>query len=887
MRRLTILLVVVLVVLGNLSFGANGNLGAGKGADGSESKPWLIEDFADFQAFCGDTSKWAVGVNTRLEADIDLDPDLQGREVYSQAPIGGDSDSGSNFDGVAFEGIFDGNDHVISYLTVDGSYYCGMFGKINSDGIVTNLKVINLSVKGIDYVGGLVGYQYGGIITNCYSSGVVSSVSNSYSFAGGLVGNQREGVITNCYSTGTVSVSTTSDEANSFAGGLVGSQGWNGTISNCYSSVEVVSTSDLSSNAGGLVGSTGGTIFNCYSTGTVSSISKANSYAVDSCAGGLVGSTGGTIFNCYSTGTVSSFSSTRRNTYSMSGGLAGWQTGGTIDNCHSSGAVSSKSSSTSGFSTSYAGGLIGEMQYGGSATAKVSNSYSVGSISSSGDESNIGGLVGSKEYAHRIINCFWDVESSGVGIAGSSNYGAIGKTTVQMQDITTFLNAGWDFVGESENGTEDIWIMYEGSYPQLIWANVTETILTLTSGSNGSIMDVSGYYEQNEIVTLTAVPDSGYQVKSWYGTDNDNIKSNINTVTMTEDTSVSVEFEQIPVSQYSLQLSVVGGNGQISNAAGVYEQNEMIYLTAYPSSGYQVKAWHGTDNDNITFNTNTVTMTEDKNVSVEFEPVVVVKEYGSFNIDLMKIKAGKSRSESLDALLLKVSNIDIFENDIAGGVLYSIVAGESEELIFSETVYLDNIRKDKCNVKLGDNSYKFDFKKKIFQFSGKNIDLTGLCSPVKIVLENDNIEQTAVAYDNDALASGGSIDVINGKNTVPISLMSGVEDSLIVEKIKFKLGNKDNTDTLSVQGQFTLKDENVDFSDKDIVIAYGDFTITLNSSNIQRSGTKKVYIYKNPKGQKENLVSMKLDIEKCKFSISLKKVDIGEQGGNANFNLSW
>ena len=34
----------------------------------------------------------------------------------------------------------------------------------------------------------------------------------------------------------------------------------------------------------------------------------------------------------------------------------------------------------------------------------------------------------------------------------------------------TFLEAGWDFVGETVNGTEDIWWIEEGrDYPRLTW----------------------------------------------------------------------------------------------------------------------------------------------------------------------------------------------------------------------------------------------------------------------------------------------------------------------------------------------------------------------------------------------------------------------------------
>ena len=39
-----------------------------------------------------------------------------------------------------------------------------------------------------------------------------------------------------------------------------------------------------------------------------------------------------------------------------------------------------------------------------------------------------------------------------------------------MQDASTFLEAGWDFTDETENGTDDIWWILEGQdYPRLWW----------------------------------------------------------------------------------------------------------------------------------------------------------------------------------------------------------------------------------------------------------------------------------------------------------------------------------------------------------------------------------------------------------------------------------
>jgi formylglycine-generating enzyme required for sulfatase activity len=39
-----------------------------------------------------------------------------------------------------------------------------------------------------------------------------------------------------------------------------------------------------------------------------------------------------------------------------------------------------------------------------------------------------------------------------------------------MHSVSTYLDAGWDFIDEIDNGTDDIWKMWDGyDYPRLIW----------------------------------------------------------------------------------------------------------------------------------------------------------------------------------------------------------------------------------------------------------------------------------------------------------------------------------------------------------------------------------------------------------------------------------
>jgi len=80
-------------------------------------------------------------------------------------------------------------------------------------------------------------------------------------------------------------------------------------------------------------------------------------------------------------------------------------------------------------------------------------------------------LVGYNYQDSSVTSSFWDMETSGQTISA----GGIGKTTAEMQTENTFTGAGWDFMNETDNGTEDIWWIDEGKYyPRLWWELIEE-----------------------------------------------------------------------------------------------------------------------------------------------------------------------------------------------------------------------------------------------------------------------------------------------------------------------------------------------------------------------------------------------------------------------------
>ncbi len=287
--------------------------------------------------------------NAILTANIDLNN-------QPWTPIGSDSH--------LYTGTFNGAGHTISGLTINDSRADdqGLFGYVGTGGTVKDLTVSG-SVKGDDYVGGVVGYNDEGRVENCHNIGSVSGER----YVGGVVGYNDEGRVKNCHNIGEVS----------------------------------------GDRVGGVVGyNNGGTVENCYNTGKVSGPDSGNS-VIDSYVGGVVGRNfGGTVENCYNTGSVKGPDSVSG---SYVGGVVGDNVGnvvgynrGTVENCYNTGTVTG--------TDDYVGGVVGYNYSGGS----VTNSYNTGEVSG---KISVGGVVGYNHSGGSVTGCYFlqQGELQGIG----------------------------------------------------------------------------------------------------------------------------------------------------------------------------------------------------------------------------------------------------------------------------------------------------------------------------------------------------------------------------------------------------------------------------------------------------------------------------------------
>ena len=291
---------------------------------GTVASPYLIAKLDNLYWITQDASRWSMVYKQTADIDASTTSTWDGGKGF--LPIGNNLTTS-----IYFTGSYNGQSYTISNLFINRTNTglnltatVGLFGyAVNAT--ITNVKLVNVNITGDSdygsaYVGALTGCSQSTAISNCSSTGSVTSPMR-WAALGGLIGTEQLGSsTTNCYSSCIVG----GIGSNADVGGLVGQLWYSSTISSSYSTGTVSSIN----NVGGLIGAIDdvtsvsydpSSILNCYSTSSVS----GGSYG-----GGLVGYTGKTtttVTNCYSTGSVSSGSSSR-------GGLIVGNSG-TITNC--------------------------------------------------------------------------------------------------------------------------------------------------------------------------------------------------------------------------------------------------------------------------------------------------------------------------------------------------------------------------------------------------------------------------------------------------------------------------------------------------------------------------------------------------------------------------
>jgi hypothetical protein len=301
--------------------------------------------------------------------------DASGDGTYHEAPIS------------YLAGVLEGLGNTISNLSIstkrDGA---GLIANVEGDdyyGIIADLNLSNVSVRGANEVGSLAGIAY--IVSNCHASGSVVAMSNASGLTsvGGLAGAVGSRIVDSSW-TGTVESKAPAAEVGGLAGefdsdsvGIIGSSSA-GTV-----------TGGTNAIVGGLAGeASGAKLERDFATASVSTGKWDGSTEIPASAGGLIGIINAPVSNSYASGNVA------------------------------------------GRSNAVVGGMFGIT---GNGKTKFNDLYSTGAVTV-GRRGKAGGFVGWAGKA-TANNDYWDTTTSGTQKAvGRGRLNKVsGLTTTELQ----------------------------------------------------------------------------------------------------------------------------------------------------------------------------------------------------------------------------------------------------------------------------------------------------------------------------------------------------------------------------------------------------------------------------------------------------------------------
>jgi hypothetical protein len=440
------------------------------------------DEYIEFRSY---PQFWDYGTYTTLMNNIDC--------LNSEMAI-----PNSLSDSNTFYGHFNGNNYSItnSLLTVGlpnvNTSRLGGFGGILS-GHITNLNFQNIVTSTenfrstINQIGGFVGFVYGyyqkvntyGIDSICENCNFIIDYNDFtcgyVTLTGGVFGEiERYSDVKNI----NVDVSMDIDTNNSnskvigiFAGEL------NMAFLKEYDNIQVTGELFLTASSdiekiGGFIGSQTGNNTTTAITNSSADVNiTINSNGRVSSISLFAGASGHARKRCYANGSLTINASSNVFYIGLFNGNHSWSYD--VANCYVTGTIDI----TSGGTIHTIGGFEGYNVFSTDRT----NCYCASNIILDGTitTEKIGAFTGFVKPGNtpNFFNCFYDSDlnydpssydpSTDEPLELYPDLYATGKTTEEMQTESTFTDAGWDFVGESINGTDDIWIMETGGYPIL------------------------------------------------------------------------------------------------------------------------------------------------------------------------------------------------------------------------------------------------------------------------------------------------------------------------------------------------------------------------------------------------------------------------------------
>lgn len=368
-----------------------------------------------------------------------------------------------------FEGIVNGGGHTISnyHVKADKHMFIGLFG-YTRNATISNLKIENYIVEGIDYVGGLVGVASDN--TTLKNIEANNGQVTGCRFVGGIAGYISEASYIE------ESKNTSTIKGNKAVGGIAG---WLDTKSVLQNTSNTGTIIGKSYNIGGITGSAtkNSRIDQCANSGSINSTSM------------MTGGICGYIDNSMISSSTNTGHIIATNDYV--GGISGYMRRAKISSTTNAGFVEHKDTNNTPDIYACVGGISGYAAY----NSVISQSLNLNDIKSS---DIIGGIVG---YARKVTieNSYYDrqmcIAAQPCGNKNETRLDSLKKYTCQLTgnnlkntfgDTYTYKNGLYPRI----NGETNKNFSYAAALP-IILEDTTQTIYSINS--NFTMTPVSGY----------------------------------------------------------------------------------------------------------------------------------------------------------------------------------------------------------------------------------------------------------------------------------------------------------------------------------------------------------------------------------------------------------
>ena len=199
---------------------------------------------------------------------------------------------------------------------------------------------------------------------------------------------------------------------------------------------------------------------------------------------------------------------------------------------------------------------------------------------------------------------------TGIAFAPSRNRQHNAPAAVQAANGFTFTVTGLDegsvytydlVIKDSEDNTLQ---SYSGEFRT---QSVDDRIIMVEYDATQGEVIGAGTYLLGDIVTLTVIPNEGYQFTTWGDGNTDNPR----TLVVTQDTTLTAIFE---ILTYNVTVTCDPIHGSVTGS-GTYNHGDVATLTATPSEGYTFVEW----GDGCTDNPRALMVTQDTTLTAVFE----------------------------------------------------------------------------------------------------------------------------------------------------------------------------------------------------------------------------------------------------------------------------